>query len=36
MNLRRSETTSITDHIDHFNQLLQELEYSKPSTITPL
>ena len=36
VNLRRTETTSITDHIDHFNQLLQELEYNRPSTITPL
>lgn len=27
MNLRHSESTSITDHIDCFNQLLQELEY---------
>jgi hypothetical protein len=35
-NLRRTESTSITDHINHFNQLLQELEYNGPSTITPL
>jgi hypothetical protein len=35
MNLRRTENISITDHIDRFNQLLQELEY-RPSAITPL
>ena len=36
MQLRRSETTSITTHIDCFNQLLQELKYTKPSTIMSL
>lgn len=36
MRLRRTEGSPITEHIDRFNQLLQELEYNRPSTISPL
>ena len=36
MRLRRTEGTPITEHIDRFNQLLQELEYNRTSTISPL
>jgi hypothetical protein len=36
MRLRYTEGTPITEHIDRFNQLLQKLEYNRPSTISPL
>jgi hypothetical protein len=33
MNLRKDDNTTMDAHITHFNQLLQDIEYNKPTTI---
>ena len=35
MSLRKEQNTTMDAHITRFNQLLQEVEYNKPSTIPP-
>ena len=36
MNLRRDINTPVNEHINRFNQLLQEVEYNRPSIIVAL
>ena len=35
VSLRKEQNTAMDAHITRFNQLLQEVEYNKPSTISP-
>ena len=36
MSLRKDDNTTMDAHITRFNQLLQDVEYNKPTTIPPL
>ena len=36
MSLCKDDNTIMDAHITHFNQLLQDVKYNKPTTISPL